>query len=228
MRPQQRMNMAFVAVAMIAAVLILWATTLFVVPLLVPGLAERALFGETFGWVEALFSGLAFAGLILALLMQREDLHNQRLELALQHEEMSRSIVAQEEATRSLEQQLDAQRHIQSYSRLLDAEMMMVDTPEVLALHGVRSEDLERIGATPEEVLYVLRSVRAGMETSRLEELEGQPHVLSPYRRKQLEDPKFRAIWTDVLRGHFIFRAPFVESVDRYIAQRRWEPDGSS
>ena len=40
-------------------------------------------FGDMFGGVNALFSGLAFAGVIYAILLQRRELQLQREELAL-------------------------------------------------------------------------------------------------------------------------------------------------
>ena len=52
-------------------------------------------FGDMFGAVNALFSGLAFAGVILAILLQRQ-------ELKLQREELARSSKAQEAQERAL------------------------------------------------------------------------------------------------------------------------------
>lgn len=51
--------------------------------LLVPGakLANIAKFGDTFGALNALFSGLALAGVIYAMLLQRRELEYQRAEL---------------------------------------------------------------------------------------------------------------------------------------------------
>ena len=45
-------------------------------------------FGDTFGALNALFSGLALAGVIVTILIQRTELKNQRLELTLQRNEM--------------------------------------------------------------------------------------------------------------------------------------------
>lgn len=50
--------------------------------------AKRGQFGDLFGSVNALFSGLAFAGLIIAVFLQRQELALQREELKLQREEM--------------------------------------------------------------------------------------------------------------------------------------------
>ena len=43
--------------------------------------ADRGTFGDMFGSINALFSGLAFAGVIYAILLQREELGLQREEL---------------------------------------------------------------------------------------------------------------------------------------------------
>lgn len=48
----------------------------------------RGTFGDQFGAVNALFSGLAFAGLIYTIILQRRDLALQRKDLALQRKEL--------------------------------------------------------------------------------------------------------------------------------------------
>ncbi len=53
--------------------------------------AARGQFGDMFGAVNALFSGLAFAGLIFTIFLQRRELALQREELKLQREEMAKS-----------------------------------------------------------------------------------------------------------------------------------------
>lgn len=45
-------------------------------------------FGDTFGALNAIFSALTFSGLIITLLIQREELSNQKTELVLQRQEM--------------------------------------------------------------------------------------------------------------------------------------------
>ena len=52
---------------------------------------NRGQFGDLFGSINALFSGLAFLGLIYAILLQRKELSLQREELKLQREEMAGS-----------------------------------------------------------------------------------------------------------------------------------------
>lgn len=52
---------------------------------------DRGTTGDMFGTVNALFSGLAFAGIIYTILLQRTELKFQREELELQRKEIKRS-----------------------------------------------------------------------------------------------------------------------------------------
>jgi hypothetical protein len=68
------------------------------------GWSDRGSFGDMFGAVNTLFSGLAFAGLIYAnvmqskeLSLQREELELQRNELELTRQELGKSAAAQQE-----------------------------------------------------------------------------------------------------------------------------------
>lgn len=72
-------------------VLVIWACNLAVVYQLFPDWPTRGQFGDLFGSVNSLFSGLAFAGLIYTILLQGHELSLQREELRLQREEMARS-----------------------------------------------------------------------------------------------------------------------------------------
>ncbi|WP_142806918.1 hypothetical protein [Stenotrophomonas maltophilia] len=59
------------------------------------GWDTRGQFGDMFGAVNTLFSGLAFASLIFALSLQRKDLALQRTELQMTRVELERSASAQ-------------------------------------------------------------------------------------------------------------------------------------
>jgi hypothetical protein len=56
--------------------------------------------GDSYGAPNALFSGLAFVGVIVTLLMQREELRLQRRELRLTRRELQRSALSQESLKR--------------------------------------------------------------------------------------------------------------------------------
>lgn len=58
---------------------------------------DRGTFGDMFGAVNTLFSGLAFCGVIYAILLQKKELELQREELSLTREELKKSAVAQQE-----------------------------------------------------------------------------------------------------------------------------------
>ena len=64
-------------------------------------------FGDMFGAINALFSGLAFAGIIFTILLQREELKLQRKELELTREEISRTASAQEASQKELSKQAE-------------------------------------------------------------------------------------------------------------------------
>ncbi|MEI6514324.1 MAG: hypothetical protein WCO51_13780 [bacterium] len=58
--------------------------------------AKRGQFGDSFGSINALFTGLAFAGVIVTIILQRRELSLQRQELELTRVELRRSAEAQE------------------------------------------------------------------------------------------------------------------------------------
>jgi len=61
---------------------------------------SAGMFGDSFGVINSLFSGLAFAAIVITILLQREELKIQHQELKLQHKELVRSSAAQETSAR--------------------------------------------------------------------------------------------------------------------------------
>lgn len=68
---------------------------------LAPDWATRGLVGDSFGLLNALYSGLAFAGLLYAILLQRQDLALQREELTLTRTELAKAAIAQESSAKA-------------------------------------------------------------------------------------------------------------------------------
>lgn len=68
---------------------------------------DRGLFGDSFGVANTLFSGLALAGIIIALFMQREELELQREELRATREELKHQREALELQASALQRQAD-------------------------------------------------------------------------------------------------------------------------
>lgn len=63
---------------------------------------KQGQFGDQFGAVNALFSGLAFAGLIFTIILQKNELALQRKELSLTHEELKGQKEQLEEQNKTL------------------------------------------------------------------------------------------------------------------------------
>jgi len=89
----------------VIGIILLQGLIAFVIYKSFPDWTSRGQFGDVFGAVNALFSGLAFAGLIYAILLQREDLALQRKELELTRIELQRSALAQEQSEIALKDQ---------------------------------------------------------------------------------------------------------------------------
>lgn len=69
----------------------------FVIHHLMPKWSESGVFGDTFGAINSLFSGLAFAGLLYTILLQSRELKLQREELALTRKQLTSSAASQKE-----------------------------------------------------------------------------------------------------------------------------------
>jgi hypothetical protein len=120
-----------------------------------PDWSTRGQFGDMFGAANATFSGLAFAGLIYAILLQREDLALQRAELELTRQELKRSATAQELSEVALRTQAESaamSARLSAISFLLEQykkEFERFDVPTVRANDSrlARANDLSlRIG----------------------------------------------------------------------------------
>ena len=70
------------------------------------GLESAARYGDSFGMINSLFSGLAFAGLIITILLQWHELRQQRQELA-------KAVNVQKESVRELRKQAELQNKTQ-------------------------------------------------------------------------------------------------------------------
>jgi hypothetical protein len=84
---------------------------------------DRGTFGDMFGAINALFSGLAFLGLTVALVLQYEELKEQRREI-------QQSLMSQQASNRALEEQLkmsDFRNRIETLNLLIQAQQRQID-----------------------------------------------------------------------------------------------------
>ncbi len=106
-----------------AIILVWWLFELWVVQRW-PTWVLRGQFGDSFGAINALFSGLAFAGVIIALVFQRRELVLQRTELRLQREELKLTRIELKRTAEAQEQSfaaLNTQAEIQRETAILDS-----------------------------------------------------------------------------------------------------------
>jgi hypothetical protein len=104
-------------IGMIVLIIVVLVGAYYLIPYLAKdGLpASLGLFGDQFGAVNALFSGLAFAGLIYTILLQKEELKAQREELTLTRQE----IEGQKLELKAQNETLALQRFENSFFQLL-------------------------------------------------------------------------------------------------------------
>lgn len=92
-------------ITMFGTVLILWALCWVLLSTFIEAPETRGQFGDMFGAVNALFSGLAFGGIIITILLQKKELRLQRKELKLQRTEMQETRKEFIEQNRNLRRQ---------------------------------------------------------------------------------------------------------------------------
>lgn len=78
------------ALAVVVVILLLWALNWFFASKYLTDGNAQGQFGDQFGAVNALFSGLAFAGIIYSLFLQRHDLNLQREEMQKSRQEFEK------------------------------------------------------------------------------------------------------------------------------------------
>lgn len=101
------------------------------------GWSERGQFGDMFGALNALFSGLAFAGIIYTIRQQKEELELQREELRLTREELTKSVDAQQKAEAALNKQSNTMKltaMLNANKSLLEYYQEAMEAPNTYAI----------------------------------------------------------------------------------------------
>jgi predicted aspartyl protease len=110
-------------VALLAAVPIVQVAFAFAIWSAIPEPQNRGLFGDTFGAMNALFSGLAFAGIVYTILVQRSEITSSAsaTERAARLSAMSVLVAAYTERARYLDSRASPDsRLVQSYQAKLE------------------------------------------------------------------------------------------------------------
>ncbi len=93
--------------ALAIAVVVVWMLSFLFIYFFINNWSDRGAFGDLFGAVNALFSGLAFAGLLYTIILQKEDLLLQRKEIELNRTELKKSAKAQVKSEKALTEQVE-------------------------------------------------------------------------------------------------------------------------
>ena len=139
-----------------AIVFTLWGGGfLFIRYVLIGDWETRAQAGDTFGGITSLFSGLAFAGLIVTLWMQRHELRLQRLELTETRAELANQRAVMERQTGDAQKQnlettfFRRLQHFETIIAAIDRQYLDRDSSGQETQHTVQGRDaLERIART--------------------------------------------------------------------------------
>jgi len=97
----EKHSASIIAVSALCFVVIVWLFTRYSLV----NDSQRGTFGDMFGGANALFSGLAFVGLIYAILLQRQELSLQRQELKATRKELKGQREEQEKQNKFIAQQ---------------------------------------------------------------------------------------------------------------------------
>ncbi len=108
---EQSTSKNHVLVKLIILVVIIWGLSAILIIAFLPNWADRGTFGDLFGAVNALFSALAFAVLIYTIILQRDEIKQNRSEIQLNRKELAKSAKLQQEAHKVLVQQVE-QTHL--------------------------------------------------------------------------------------------------------------------
>lgn len=119
-------------ILMILIVVVIWILSSFLIIFGLDNWSDRGTFGDLFGAVNALFSGLAFAGLIYTIVLQKQDLELQRKEIALNRTELKKTSKAQQHSEKALKEQVEQMKiasKLNALKTLIDYYNIQISNP---------------------------------------------------------------------------------------------------
>ncbi|UTW68315.1 hypothetical protein KFE94_14455 [bacterium SCSIO 12643] len=125
---------------LIVLVILIWGLSTILIIFGLDNWSDRGTFGDLFGAVNALFSGLAFAGLIYTIVLQKNDLEFQKNEIALNRTELKKTAKAQKNSEKALIEQVEQMKiasRLNALKTLIDYYNIQIssphNTPEIIA-----------------------------------------------------------------------------------------------
>lgn len=144
-------------------------------------ISKSGVFGDSFGPLTSLFSGLAFAGLIITIVMQRDELALQRQELNLTREELR----GQKHEMRAQNETLRVQRFENTFFKMLEFLEACRNDVEYIAFKEPHKRGRDAIKAIYQNYTngYLSRWVQEGIDGKRifLQECKNEEGVAKKY-----------------------------------------------
>ncbi len=145
---------------LVVAVISTWIITAVVIISFIPDWETRGQFGDLFGSVNALFSGLAFAGLYYTIYLQRKQLELQQNELQLQREELKLQREEMGASRKELSNQVEAQKALFRASAAQIAVAAMQAKIEAIKISSEQVQPFGR-GTYVQEILAIANAITA-------------------------------------------------------------------
>ena len=137
-------------------ILVIWILSFATVYFTIDSWSDRGTFGDLFGGVNSLFSGLALAGIIYTIFLQRKELKLQRLELAETRKELKRSAEAQEKSEKALKDQANSMK---KSSQLAALSSMLEYYKEERIRHRNNPNKVDYLQAKKEDCIHRIEHI---------------------------------------------------------------------
>lgn len=151
---------------LLIGVIIIWAASALFTMNYLDQWADRGTFGDLFGAVNALFSGLAFAALIYTIVLQRDEIKENRAEIILNRKELAKASKLQEKAQKVLIQQVD-QTHLSAKMNamrtLIDYYNNQIGNPKSTP------ETIEKAKAKRRNIIHLIDELIDGLDDSEVD-----------------------------------------------------------
>jgi len=132
---------------LIILVLIIWLVSAILILFFLDDWSSRGTFGDLFGAVNALFSGLAFAGLIYTIILQKRDLEMQRAEIKMNRTELKKSASAQQKSEKALSEQVEQMKvtaRLNALNTIINYYNLQISSPTVSEENLVKLKEKRR------------------------------------------------------------------------------------
>ena len=169
---EQKWTMLFIAIT--TFVVVLWVVFAAIPKFYDGGVDATGPWGDTYGALNTLFSGLAFAAIVVTLLMQRHDLRIQQRELKLSRDMLEKQIIEARESKEHLQESARAQRMLARATALSGEAAALV---EVLTLATERGNSRRIIPFDEGDINPQLDDLkrRLGVAVDEMSAMRGDP-----------------------------------------------------